>query len=889
MPLTIGSQLGPYEILALAGAGGMGEVYKARDTRLDRVVAIKVLPAHLSADPDLKQRLEREAKSISALQHPYICTLFDVGSQDGVDFLVMEFLEGETLAVRVRKGAMPIDQVLKTGIEIADALDRAHRSGILHRDLKPGNIMLTKAGAKLMDFGLAKASGMTSAASASSLTAAVTSPASPVTQAGTIVGTFQYMSPEQIEGKDADPRSDIFAYGAVLYEMATGKPAFEGKSQLSVMSAILEKEPEPISATQPLTPPAFEHVVKRALAKDPDERWQTAGDIRSELKWVSESGSHAAAATQQLQRPALSKLKHYAPMLAVAGWVVALALLAWALRPGPGSKPVLWTEITAPLGTQFSDLGESQHVIISPDATHVAFIAMEGGKRTLWVRELSKPAPRRLAGTEGAYYPFWAANGGALGFFADGKMKRIDVANETVQVLAETQEARGGTWNANGDIVFAPNIDGPLMRVSENGGQVTAVTKMPVPNVDRMSDRLPYFLPDGKTLMFVRMTNEGGQQRSRVFTASLGAGEPRMLLEHGSNVAFANGQLFFMKDGNLMAQEFDAGAAKLRGTPQAVAAQVDFYSQKALGNFSVSRNGTVLLRKPSLIRHQLQFFDARGAQVEEVGEISTYYAPKLSPSGDRFVVTLYPPGNNTLGDLWMGQSGRKALSRITFEPSNYSAVWARRSKRLAYVAGNGFDTKVFIAEEHGAQAKKVLQTNVYLDVTDWTPDETAIIGTAQESDTSYDIVLIPVDGGPRTALIGGPFDQVALALSPDGKYLAYLANESRRWEVYVSEYPAGRKWQISTEGAKYAEGNRTAQWSADAKKLYFLNADGSVMEAGVRDGQGFRPATPRVLFRPARPLESLDLSPNGRFLALMRSGADIPQPLTLLQNWKAKD
>ncbi len=893
MPLTAGALLGPYEILSPAGAGGMGEVYKARDTRLDRTVAIKVLPSHLSSDPGLKQRFEREAKSISALQHPHICALFDVGSQDGVDFLVMEFLEGETLSARVQqKGALPIDQVLKTGIEIADALDRAHRQGILHRDLKPGNIMLTKGGAKLMDFGLAKASGLAvgAAGSATALTAAVTrtSPASPVTQAGTIVGTFQYMSPEQLEGKEADARSDIFAYGAVLYEMATGKRAFEGKSQISVMSAILEKEPEPISSIQPLTPAAFEHVVKRALAKDPDERWQTAGDIRSELKWVSESGSHAAALTEKLSRPAAAKLKRYAPILAVAGWMVALALLAWALRPGPAAEPMVWSEITAPPGMQFSDIVTSQHVVISPDATQVAFIATEGAKQTLWVRELSKPVSRRLAGTEGAFYPFWSANSRSLGFFAEGKLKRVDVANETVQILADTQEARGGTWNDKGDIVYAPNIDGPLMRVSENGGTPAAVTKTPVPNPERMSDRLPYFLPDGKNLVFVRIRNEGGVQRNQVVTAGMDGGEPHLLIEAGSNVAYANGQLFLMKDGNLLAQDFDTGATKLTGTPKTVAGQVEYYHPKALGNFSVARDGTVLLRKPSATRQQIHMFDGRGIAMEEIGEVDTFTAPRFNPETDQFIVALYPAGN-TLGDLWFGNSGRKTLSRLTFEPSGYSAAWARDSKRLAYVSTNGFATKVFIADEQGAQPKKILQTNLYLGVADWTPDEKALIATAQESVTSFDIVLLPVDGGPRAPLIAGPFDQVAVALSPDGKYFAYLSNESRRWELYVSEYPSGRKWQISNDGAKYEADSRTAQWSPDGKKLYYLNPAGAVMEAVTREGQEFHPATPRELFKAARPLESLDVSKDGKFLGLMTSGVDRPAPLTLLQNWKPKD
>ena len=460
MPLTPGTKLGPYEIGVPLGTGGMGEVYRARDTRLDRTVAIKILPEQFSADPIRKQRFEREAKTISNLNHPHICVLYDVGHQDGIDYLVMECVEGETLAKRLEKGPMPLEQVLKFGAQIAEALDKAHRCAVVHRDLKPGNIMLTLTGAKLLDFGLAKPA--TPVASLATLTA--TKKEWAVTEEGTIVGTFQYMSPEQIEGKELDRRSDIFSLGAVLYEMLTGQRAFPGKSQLSIASAILEKEPAPISSIKPMTPQAIDHTIRRCLAKDPEERWQTGRDLALELKWIAETGSQTRTAVSSATKRQISQRIAWGLAAICLLATLALAKALW-LRPAASVQSIR-ASLLPPPNSSFLPY----NFAVSPDGRQLAFVALgPDGKTTLWVRALSGSGAQQLNGTEGASSPFWSPDSRQIGFFADRRLKTLDVASSAVQVLCDSYFAWGGTWNREDAIVFGPTLRGPLQRVSASG------------------------------------------------------------------------------------------------------------------------------------------------------------------------------------------------------------------------------------------------------------------------------------------------------------------------------------------------------------------------------------------------------------------------------------
>jgi eukaryotic-like serine/threonine-protein kinase len=501
--LAPGTRFGPYEVVGPLGAGGMAEVYRARDTRLERAVAIKILPAHLSSDPTRKQRFEREAKTISSLNHPHICVLYDVGHQNGVDYLVMECVEGETLAQRLQKSCLPLEQVLRFGAQIADALDKAHRNGIVHRDLKPGNIMLTSSGAKLLDFGLAKP------AAGSTLTTLTLAPPaqSPVTQEGTIVGTFQYMSPEQLEGKEVDGRSDIFSLGAVLYEMVSGQHAFVGKSQLSVASAILEKEPAPITTLKPLTPPALEHVIRKCLAKAPDERWQSASDLASELKWIIEGGADVSALGPPETR---GRFAWRAALIAITVMAIALAVIMTYYGTRPMPEPLLMALIAPPNGVFADTFGRIGPPQISPDGTRIAFIgcktesaawSMLGGKDcSIWLRVLASDETREVPGTSGAYYPFWSPDGREIAFFADSKLKKVNADGGPLQVVCDAPDARGGSWGSSGAIIFAATRVSPIVRVPVEGGEPVAIAQAVGGSEQpgNASKRWPQFLPDGE-------------------------------------------------------------------------------------------------------------------------------------------------------------------------------------------------------------------------------------------------------------------------------------------------------------------------------------------------------------------------------------------------------
>ncbi|MGD0509352.1 MAG: protein kinase, partial [Terriglobales bacterium] len=538
MTLASGTKLGPYEIQSPLGAGGMGEVYRARDTRLERDVAVKVLPANLSSAPSLRIRLEREAKAVSKLSHPHICTLHDIGHQDGVDFLVMELVEGETLERRLVKGPLPPEQSVRFAAQIADALAKAHKCGITHRDLKPSNIMLTKNGTKLMDFGLAKQAGP---APLSAALPEMTTEQSKLTGEGMIVGTFQYMAPEQLEGKEADERTDIFGLGEVIYEMATGKPAFSGKSRASLIAAILTAEPQPMTRLQPLTPPALERVVKKCLAKDPDERWQSASDLASELNWIIEGGSQA---TEGGRVPTGRRRWDR------AGWLLAATFFLLMIAAGVA----LWNasnQRSRPMYFHASVPFPANDLALSPDGRMLAIIAYsaQANNNVLWTYEIGGRRTSALDGTQGASYPFWSPDGKFIGFFADGKLKKVEVSGGRPQVLCDAPNARGGSWNQDGVIVFTPDAaSAGLFRVSSSGGSPVAITKLDASRSET-SHRWPVFLPDGKHFLYLGANFSGLLENNAIFLGSLDSQERRLLVSTSANAAFAEpGYLLYLRD-----------------------------------------------------------------------------------------------------------------------------------------------------------------------------------------------------------------------------------------------------------------------------------------------------------------------------------------------------
>jgi Tol biopolymer transport system component len=889
MTLTSGTKLGPYEIQSQRGAGGMGEVYRARDTRLDRTVAIKILPLHLSDNPEAKQRFDREARAISSLNHPNICALYDVGHQDGIDYLVMEFLEGETLADRIDKGPLPPEQLLKIGIEICEGLEKAHKMGVIHRDLKPGNIMLTKAGAKLMDFGLAKAT-TAGPPPASSLTMTISGPSGnqPLTAQGTIVGTFQYMSPEQIEGSESDARSDIFALGAVLYEMATGKRAFTGKTQASVVAAILASEPPPIGVVQPMSPPALDRVVKVCLAKDPDERFQSVHDLKLQLKWIAEGGSQAG-----VPAPVASRRKNRERVLIAA--VVLCGILAVAgiaasvlfSKRAEGLRRVVRAQIGPPERYSFTSVNSGNHLVISPDGRTVAFIAEGDSKQLLWVRPLQAAAAQPLAGTEDASYPFWSPDSKFIGFFAGGKLKKVEASGGVVQTLSDSPYGRGGSWNRDGVILFTPGIHDVIYRVPDGGGQPVAVTKVKKAGVYAGS-RWPYFLPDGRHFLYVGF--EGDEQKGKVYAASLDSPEAKLIVDDNCAAAYANGYLFFAQDGNLVAQPFDPDRLTLSGNPVPVAPKVEYYEFKSLGNFSVSENGVLVYRSAYSTPSRMVWIDPSGKQLATLGDQANYGLGRLSPDGRMVVISREDHADSSKNDLWLMEVQRGIFSRLTFHPAvAYTAAWSPDGNRLAISA---FGTKVQIMPANGSGTPVSVSDEQVSTVRDWSPDGHTLLVQVQNSSTGMDVMSLPVSDKPQavTPVLNSQFDELAPRFSPDGRWLAYISNESGRGEVYVVPFPGpGGRWQISNNGVTMGLSGAAIAWSRDGKQLYFRDAAGPLMATDVQiQGNEFHSGLPRQIFTSPGGVRPIDTAPDGRILVMVQAGQEISSPITLVLNWDAE-
>lgn len=887
MALTSGARLGPYEVISAAGAGGMGEVYRAKDTRLDRTVAVKILPAHLTDNAEAKARFDREARAISSLNHPNICTLYDVGHQDGMDYLVMEFLEGETLADRLKKGPLPAEQVLKYGIEICEGLEKAHKTGVVHRDLKPGNIMLTKAGAKLMDFGLAKAT--VGAPPASGLTATLDGAfgagtgagSQPLTARGMLVGTFQYMSTEQIEGKEADVRSDIFALGAVLYEMATGIKAFNGKTQASVVAAILASEPQPISVVRPMSPPALDRVVKVCLAKDPDERFQTVHDLKLQLMWIEEGGSLAGVPAPVAVRRK-NRERGLVAALVVCAVVAALAIAGsiFYSKKAESFRRVVRAQIGPPEHYSFAAMNFANRMMVSPDGNTVAFVAEGEGKQLLWVRPLQAASAQALSGTEGALYPFWSPDSKFLGFFAGGKLKKVEASGGVVQTLCDAAFGRGGSWNRDGVILFTPNIHDLIYRVGDGGGQPVAATKV-LKAGGYAGGRWPYFLPDAKHFLYVG--TEGDEFHGKLYAASLDSMEAKLILPENSNAEYANGYLFFMKDGNLVAQPFDPDKLTLSGNPVPIAPKVEYSEAKSLGNFSISKNGVLLYRSAFSTPVRLVWVDRTGKQVGTVGEPANFTTGRLSPDGRTVVIGREDPSDSGKTDLWLLDVQRAVLSRLTFHPAtSYSGVWSPDGTRLAIAA---LATKVQIMPANGNGTPVTASQDLVATVRDWSPDGHTLIIQQQNSSTGMDVLALPVADKPQAMnpILNSRFDEMVPRLSSDGHWLAYVSNESGRGEVYVVPFPGpGGRWQISNNGVTLGG----IVWSRDGKQLYFRDVSGALMAADVQpQGSEFHSGAPRQIYAAPGGVWPLDTAPDGRILALIRAEQEVPSPLTLVLNW----
>jgi serine/threonine protein kinase len=862
----------------------MGEVYRARDTRLERTVAIKILPAQFSSDPVRKQRFEREAKTISSLNHPHICTLHDIGSQDGVDYLVMECVEGETLAKRLEKGPLPLDQVLRFGSQIADALDKAHRAGIVHRDLKPGNIMLTEGGAKLLDFGLAKpAAALVSGATMTAEAARTT----PMTQEGTIVGTFQYMSPEQVEGKELDGRSDIFSLGAVLYEMVTGKRAFEGKSQLSVASAILEKEPAPITSTKPLTPPTLDHAIRKCLAKGPDERWQSASDLASQLKWIGESSSHPGA-------PAMGRAKTSERI----AWLVltASALLAAIFGFLYGSRApekgrVVRSYIKAMPGSSFVFAANPMSgFALSPDGLHLAYVAQDSnGKAMLWVRPLDSLQAQPLAGTQDANSPFWSPDSQNIGFFADGKLKRIGALGGPTLTLCDAPNPRGGTWNQEDVILFSPSLNAPLFRVMASGGTAAEATTIDS-SKGEITHRWPQFLPDGRHFLYLAGALSREKTSNSILVGSLDSRQSKPLMHTHANGLYASGHLLFLRENTLMAQALDVKRLELIGTMFPVADPVQEEEITSHSIVSVSQSGMLAyLEGTGTANRELIWVDRTGKKVGEVPGTDAYTNPRISPDGKRVLYSLISPGF----DIWSYDLARGVKTRLTFgsgnAQANIYAVWSPDGRRIAYTSVRGGKFGIYEKSADGSGNEEVLlegaESTQYTN--DWSQDG-KFLAFHHTLEGAVAISVLPL-GGPRkpNLLLHSQSTMFRAAFSPDGKWVAYCSNESGDLKVYVVPFPGpGGKWEVSLGGGDYP------RWRRDGKELFYLSLDNKIMAVDVKAcGSSFAIGAVRPLFE-TRANRSMvgayDVSADGQRFVIAYEPGQPNAAITLVANWDAE-
>jgi Tol biopolymer transport system component len=890
--LQAGTRVGPYEILAPLGAGGMGEVYRAKDTRLGRDVAIKVLPSHLTDDPDIKARFEREAKAISQLTHPHICTLYDVGSEGGVEYLVMELLEGQTLADRLEKGPLPTEQVVKFGVEIADALDRAHRAGIVHRDVKTGNVMLTKSGVKLLDFGLAKIAA--SSEPASELSSLPTQASRPLTQKGTVMGTFQYMAPEQLEGKDADARTDIFALGCVLYEMATGKRAFTGATHAALVSAILRDDPKPISAVTPLAPAALDRLVKTCLAKDPEDRWQNARDVRNELVWIAQGGSQASApAAPVARRRNRERLAWAAAIVAAAIAAAAIAAaIVFARRVETLDRPVR-SSIVIPESTAI------RGVALSPDGRRLAFVARDAtGQSHLGVRALDSLAVTSLPGTESPSFPFWSPDSRSIAFFADGKLKKIDASGGPAQVVCDAPEARGGSWSREGVIVFAKVVDGPLFRVPASGGVASQLTKLD-PARGETSHRWPFFLPDGRHFLYLvaNFASPGNLPGMGIYVRALDSNAEKLVSPARSSVAYtgpaaggSEGSLLFFREGNLMAQPFDAGRAKIAGEPVPIAEGVQYFPQTQYGLFAASGNRTLVYQARSAPGvSQLLWFDRNGKPTGSLGTPANQSNPRLSPDGRRVALDITDPQSGNT-DVWIYEASGGIPTRFTSHPSlDTTPSWSPDGATIVFNSLRQGHPDLYEKASNGLGNDEPILVNERTKYpTDWSRDGRNILFRAIDEKTNFELWYLPVGTRAPVPYIKSTFGVSHGQFSPDGKWVAYASNESGKWEVYVSPFPGpGGNWKVSTAGGS------EPRWRSDGQELFYLASDGKLMAVAVNEGPPFEAGTATTLFQTKRrerisatDLFSYDVSADGkRFLVSTDVGEVAPSPLNLILNW----
>ena len=894
MPLTPGSRLGPYEIQAPLGAGGMGEVYKARDTRLERTVAVKVLPQRLSVSPESRQRFEREAKTISQLSHPHICALYDVGREGDAEYLVMEYLEGETLSDRLSKGPLPLEQTLRYGTEIAGALDRAHRQGIVHRDLKPGNVMLTKTGIKLLDFGLAKV--IAAPQQPSTLTSLPTQQG--LTQEGTILGTFQYMAPEQLEGRDTDARTDIWALGCVLYEMATGRKAFSGTSQASLISSIMTSEPAAISALQPLSPVALDRVVKSSLAKDPEERWQSAGDVAKELRWISEGSAAGVAAPAPLaaRRKGRDRLLWIAAIvLAAAAGVLLSPRLGSSKGAAPPMQPVRF-DIVPPAGGAFQSGGWP-----SPDGRSIAFVSPDAsGVERIWIRALDSVESKLVEGVGDVgdvLSVAWSPDGGSLAFGSDKGVKRIPVTGGTAQPLCAAETVFGLTWGKSGVVVFVPGYGTGLQQVPASGGTPTAATSLER-SQGEVAHLWPQFLPDGRRFLFFDRMKVGKEsQQGWIAAASLDSKEVRRIRPADSFVGFAEGRLLYIIAGTLYSQAFDAATLAAHGEAVLIPGRHVINGSIVGANAGAAGSTLTFQSDPPKLR-RLVVLDRAGRKLSEIGEPAPYVERmEISPDGQRALVVRSSPERG-VNELWLMDlaRGTAARSGSGVEEEGYPA-WSPDSESFVFDWDREGPYDIVRRRVDGSGGDEVLLRTEYdKEITDWSRDGRYVLFRQRDPKSSRSVGVLTIgsksNAGEPPVRVNVSGDAHNFKLSPDGKWMLWTSADSGRQEVYVERFPEGTARQQVSVG-----GGSAARFRPDGKEIYFISPEAKFMAASF-DVRGGLPqiSIPAPLFAVSRVqmedayvgtrARNWDVFPDGnRFLFSLPVSETDPSLLTVVLNW----
>ena len=902
MTLAPGARLGPYEIQSAIGAGGMGEVYRARDTRLHRTVALKLLSPAFADRSDRRQRFQLEARAISSLQHPHICTLFDVGEQDGQAFLVMEYLEGETLDDRLTRGPLPARDVLLYASQIAGALDHAHRVQIVHRDLKPSNVMLTSSGAKLLDFGLAR--GPILAPEMTSSTASIVP--NKLTAEGTLVGTFQYMAPEQLEGKSADERTDIFVFGTLLYEMATGRRAFEGTSQASLIASILTRHPPSVSSTRAERrpdglPDRLDHVVERCLAKNPEDRWQTARDLKAEIGWIVEGGSRIGVPAPVVRRRSREALTWAIAVAAVLAAVVALLFLS---RPQEPPASLTRFAITIPPGVALlRSTGDFTYLAISPDGRHVAFVGTRAGVRRLFVQSFDSDTPRMLDGVNEPLSPFWSPDSRFIGYIAmdEGALKKVEITGGPPRTICTGFILSQPLWHRDGTIFFTLYGSG-LHRVSADGGEPTQLTRVDRSAPAREINHFwPSLLPDGRHLLYMttRLGENGQRATPIVYVVSLDSGARQEVAQVNSRMLFVPpGRVFYVHEGALLAHSFDLTSFKAIGEPVRLVEGLDYNRSSGASAFSVSDTGALVYHRSSTAFH-LAWFDRSGRELATVGNSQAIGHVRIAPQGDRVAVDVVDARFGT-SDIWTHDLQRGIATRLTTDVnSERLPTWSPKGDRIAFYSdrGTGSDAAgdFFSKRSDGMGEEDAFFVSVGPQfIEDWSSDGRLIAYRNETRAQGDDVWLLPLEGDKKPRpFLPTRFEEWGPRFSPDSSWLAYVSNESGRNEVYIAPVSGpGARGLISTEGGG------SPRWRRDGKELFYLSADGrSLMAVPIALTTPVATAgTPQRLFtidrqkaNPGNPRNiAYDVAPDGqRFLFVVAASDQLPPQISIIVNWTA--